>query len=176
MNQILKKGITIPYPNMDGIKEAVMELSSLSCIHYFAQSAESKGDKSSRYEEEEESVKQEEEEVLKKKDDKENKDTLGRINVCSTHKDTGLLTFILCSKDKQPGLQIQNKKNKEWLDVEQLVQYPNGCDHVLFVIIGEKLFAFASAAQGFWDATVHRVLIPPQVERTSILFFMDVSP
>eukprot|EP01089_Gocevia_fonbrunei_P021856 TRINITY_DN863_c0_g1_i1.p1 TRINITY_DN863_c0_g1~~TRINITY_DN863_c0_g1_i1.p1 ORF type:complete len:311 (-),score=55.93 TRINITY_DN863_c0_g1_i1:53-985(-) len=139
-----------PFDHIGGIKEAVTELSSVSCIHYFEQPEPTTDPKTG--------VKP------------------NLVDVCSEHKDTGLLTFILCSKDKQPGLQIKLPKTKEWIKVENLVEYPEDCDNVIFVIVGEKFATFTSADYEFWNPTVHQVFVPPKTERSSILYFMDVSP
>jgi len=86
-----------------------------------------------------------------------------------THTDTGILTFILCSD--VPGLQVENRETKEWIPVETL----NIPKIDLFCIMGRKMEIFAAANKDpIYHATVHRVGLPYNTERHSILFFADV--
>eukprot|EP01124_Arcella_intermedia_P025729 TRINITY_DN4668_c0_g1_i1.p1 TRINITY_DN4668_c0_g1~~TRINITY_DN4668_c0_g1_i1.p1 ORF type:complete len:282 (+),score=71.59 TRINITY_DN4668_c0_g1_i1:40-885(+) len=84
-----------------------------------------------------------------------------------SHTDTGLLTFILCSD--VPGLQISGEDNK-WIPVETICTPKKE----LFCIMGRKIEIFGSQEDPLYKATIHRVGLPYNVERYSILFFADV--
>jgi len=113
---------------------------------------------------------------------------------CQVHTDTGILTFIICSDVS--GLHVEdrtqrkpastptrpvagassaapNEGEEKWLEVEKI--FESGVD--LFCIVGRKMHMFARGdvdrdADGF-TPTIHRVHISPEIERSSLLYFMD---
>jgi len=87
----------------------------------------------------------------------------------ATHFDTGLLTFIMCSS--VPALQIQDRVTKEWFMPEKICT--PGRD--AFLIIGTKLKLLSSnGASKFIPPTLHRVCLPYETQRNSLLYFMDL--
>jgi len=94
------------------------------------------------------------------------------VDVCDCHKDTGILTFVVVSD--VPGLQVYDRKNKKWLEIEALLRPQRETQHMLMVLMGEKIQMFTGSTA--LTPTFHQVLIPPNVRRDSLLYFMDVSP
>jgi len=88
----------------------------------------------------------------------------------NTHLDTGLLTTITSSDVH--GLEVQDRFNNSWVRIEALANPKTE----LFVIIGRKLQLLASSPQAskMFPATVHRVALPFDVERFSMLYFQDI--
>eukprot|EP01012_Entosiphon_sulcatum_P021083 TRINITY_DN2587_c0_g1_i1.p1 TRINITY_DN2587_c0_g1~~TRINITY_DN2587_c0_g1_i1.p1 ORF type:complete len:321 (-),score=44.57 TRINITY_DN2587_c0_g1_i1:7-945(-) len=87
---------------------------------------------------------------------------------CEEHHDTGLLTCVMAGE--VPGLEIYDDKFKEWVEVEALC--PPGD---LLLMPGRKLELFACLApERALRSAFHRVSMPANLERHSILFFMDV--
>jgi len=121
--------------------------SSISVIHYFSRGPPGQRPPAPGYEDDEDGM-----------------------NIPSkSHQDTGILTFILCSD--VPGLQVENRSNGSWIPVETL----NTPKKDLFCIMGRKIEIFASTNKDtLYKATVHRVGLPYNTERYSILFFADV--
>jgi len=131
------------------VRKRTKDRSSVSVIHYFPREPPGANEKTTNYD--------------------RNTEAGEALNVPSKeHTDTGILTFILCSR--VPGLQVQNKENEEWLPVETL-NTPE-CD--LFCILGDKMPILSVSKEPKYKSTVHRVLLPYGIERYSILFFVDV--
>jgi len=131
------------------IRSRTKDRSSISVIHYFPRNAPKEGEEKTHY-------------------DRDQEGTEG-VNVPSKeHTDTGVLTFILCSR--VPGLQVQNKSTGEWTPVEIL----NDPESDLFCIMGNKMEIFSAEKEAKYKSTVHRVILPYGIERYSILFFVDV--
>jgi len=89
---------------------------------------------------------------------------------CKVHTDTGVLTLIMCSS--VAGLQIEKRGSSgEWLEVEK-TNTP-GVD--LFVIGGGKLHMFGrnEVERETFPPTVHRVMLPHNLQRYSLLYFLD---
>jgi len=85
---------------------------------------------------------------------------------CDEHFDTGVLTLILVSE--VPGLEILDQKSGKWLEIERL-----GTPGDVVVIMGRKVeMLFAKEAN--LKPTFHRVRIPKNIVRHSILFFCDL--
>jgi isopenicillin N synthase-like dioxygenase len=82
--------------------------------------------------------------------------------------DTGILTLIICSD--VPGLQVWDLQNKEWLEVEKLVIPKED----MFVIMGRKMQFFSATTPSPFMPTTHRVALPLNTERSSLLYFQDV--
>jgi len=85
------------------------------------------------------------------------------------HVDTGLLTFIICAA--VPGLQVKDRESGQWIEVEKLVSPLED----MFVILGRKMELLAQETPPYFTATEHRVALPPDTERHSLLFFLDVK-
>ena len=95
-----------------------------------------------------------------------------RIDVCSAHEDTGLLTFGVCGPD--PGLVIYDRAARQFVRVEDLGR--PGVD--VFVFVGKKLPLFLTPSEGHelsLQPTPHAVLVPPGVARTSTVFLLDIA-
>jgi len=84
-----------------------------------------------------------------------------------THTDTGLLTLIPCAQ--VPGLQIFDEQRKVWLEVEKMFEPGD-----IFVIVGRKTTFFAQEQPPYFSPTIHRVALPANSERDSLLYFFDV--
>jgi len=82
------------------------------------------------------------------------------------HQDTGILTFIRSAK--QPGLQILDRNSGDYFTSEEKFEP----EKHLFCIMGQKIQLLAKQEKIF-EATYHRVLFDPTVERFSLLYFMD---
>jgi len=85
---------------------------------------------------------------------------------CDEHYDTGIVTMILISE--VPGLQVLDQSCGKWLDLEKL-----GTPGDLVMIMGRKMDLLKSENAKL-KPTFHRVNIPRNVMRHSILFFMDL--
>jgi isopenicillin N synthase-like dioxygenase len=85
-----------------------------------------------------------------------------------THTDTGILTLIICSD--VPGLQVWDTKNDEWLEVEKIVNPMED----MFVVLGRKMQLFAQDQPSVLMPCTHRVALPLNTERSSLLYFLDV--
>jgi len=85
----------------------------------------------------------------------------------SPHCDTGLLTMLVCSE--VPGLQFADRKERAWVDIEVVFEPKKH----LIVWAGEKIPLFS--ASSLFPSTCHRVEMLSNVERTSLLFLLDVS-
>jgi len=86
--------------------------------------------------------------------------------VCELHKDTGLMTIGVCS-DIQ-GLQMYDRKLDVWMKVEAL-----GSANDLVMFIGEKVPLFSGSKR--YPAAPHRVMLPANTERSSMVFLLDVA-
>jgi len=89
----------------------------------------------------------------------------------ATHCDTGFLTLIMCST--VPALQIKDRVTGDWFMPEKICTPKKDC----FVIIGKKTEQFASfnnPDSKMFRATVHRVMLPYNTQRNSLLYFQDV--
>jgi len=98
----------------------------------------------------------------------------GLRDVCDEHTDTGILTLILCSQES--GLQVWDRKNGKWLEIEDelIKKFKLSKDeHLVICILGEKIGMFTGSKQ--LSSTLHRVMVAPNVERYSMLYFMDTS-
>jgi isopenicillin N synthase-like dioxygenase len=60
--------------------------------------------------------------------------------------------------------------NNKWLEVEKLVD--PGKD--MFVVVGRKIELFRQSKEPIFKATTHRVALPLNTQRTSLLYFLDV--
>jgi len=85
-----------------------------------------------------------------------------------THTDTGILTLIICSD--VAGLQVWDIHNNKWLEVEKMVVPKED----MFVIMGRKMELFSKQSPSVFLPTTHRVALPVNTERSSLLFFQDV--
>jgi len=130
------------------VKKGIEKKSSISMIHYYPRKPP-----------------EEREEGDKLGDDEE-----GQNVPSKTHTDTGLITLISCAE--VPGLQVENRANGEFLEVETI--YAETARRDLFVIIGRKIELFARKEPAFFKATVHRVVLPYNIERNSMLYFVDI--
>eukprot|EP01087_Luapelamoeba_hula_P003204 TRINITY_DN1299_c1_g1_i1.p1 TRINITY_DN1299_c1_g1~~TRINITY_DN1299_c1_g1_i1.p1 ORF type:complete len:344 (-),score=57.51 TRINITY_DN1299_c1_g1_i1:1064-2095(-) len=92
--------------------------------------------------------------------------------VCATHTDTGLLTGIMCAS--VTGLEVLYR-DTQWIPIEQVLHQlnDNSSHEYLVVIMGEKAPMFTASQH--LKPTKHRVVIDPQQERESLLFFMDTA-
>jgi len=93
------------------------------------------------------------------------------VDICSAHKDTGILTFVVVSE--VPGLQVLDRKNKNWFDIERILHPERSKQNLLVVMMGEKIHMFTGSS--VLKPTEHRVMVPPETRRDSLLYFMDVS-
>mmetsp|Transcript_5774 Transcript_5774/g.6277 ORF Transcript_5774/g.6277 Transcript_5774/m.6277 type:complete len:302 (+) Transcript_5774:26-931(+) len=87
-------------------------------------------------------------------------------DVCTTHKDTGLLTFLL--RTRVPSLEIWDKVEKKYIQAEKLCAVGD-----VFVYMGEKMPLFTGSRD--FNATPHRVIMPPGTERISMAFLLDIA-
>eukprot|EP01130_Rhizamoeba_saxonica_P011855 TRINITY_DN4942_c4_g2_i1.p1 TRINITY_DN4942_c4_g2~~TRINITY_DN4942_c4_g2_i1.p1 ORF type:complete len:300 (-),score=60.86 TRINITY_DN4942_c4_g2_i1:151-1011(-) len=70
-----------------------------------------------------------------------------------THTDTGLITLISCSD--VPGLQVEDRRTGEWIEVEKIADPRRD----LFCILGNKIELFAQRQEDtLFKRTVHRVV------------------
>jgi len=134
--------------------------SSLSYIHYFPMTESSADDSQNN------SNWEEYKDEKGKEKDKWIED--GFTYPSKTHTDTGILTLIICAE--VPGLQVWDSVNKKWLEVEKLVTPRED----LFVIMGRKCELFSTVKESPFKATTHRVALPLNTERNSLLYFVDV--
>lgn len=106
-----------------------------------------------------------------KKPESEHSTTNKDTNPSEPHCDTGLLTFGVVLD--VPGLQIQCKKTKEWIKVEEV--YP---PYSIVCWPGEKIPLFLGLHQGqeIISATTHQVILDQATERTACIFLFDCSP
>jgi isopenicillin N synthase-like dioxygenase len=81
---------------------------------------------------------------------------------CETHVDSGVFTVLY--QDKKGGLQVQNRKNKKWFDVQFNKK-------ALIVNTG---LALEYLSEGKFKATNHRVLWN-KTKRMSVPFFFEPS-
>jgi len=79
-----------------------------------------------------------------------------------------LLQLIICAE--VPGLQIWDAVNQNWLEVEKLVTPKED----LFVIAGRKMQLFSQQKESVFKPTTHRVALPLNTERCSLLYFVDI--
>lgn len=82
------------------------------------------------------------------------------------HVDTGVMTLIRISE--VPGLQIFDQLHQKFLNVEELGEVGS-----LVLILGRKIELLLSRSVKL-EPTLHKVVIPKNKERFSILFFMDL--
>jgi len=102
-------------------------------------------------------------------DEQKDKITEGGLTYPSkTHTDTGILTLIICAE--VPGLQVWDVVNQKWLEVEKMVTPKED----LFVIVGRKTQLFSKQRDSTFKPTTHRVALPLNTERSSLLYFLDV--
>eukprot|EP01119_Soliformovum_irregulare_P023477 TRINITY_DN8196_c0_g1_i2.p1 TRINITY_DN8196_c0_g1~~TRINITY_DN8196_c0_g1_i2.p1 ORF type:complete len:175 (-),score=35.49 TRINITY_DN8196_c0_g1_i2:26-550(-) len=85
-----------------------------------------------------------------------------------THTDTGILTLIICAD--VPGLQVWDIQSNRWIEVEKVFNPHTD----MFVIMGRKMQFFSAQESSIFKATTHRVALPLNTERTSLLYFVDV--
>jgi len=99
------------------------------------------------------------------------KASYGLRDVCDEHTDTGIFTIILCSQ--VAGLQVWDRKYNDWLPVEKVLleTYKKEGESLAVCIMGEKIGLFTDVL----NATLHRVMIQPNKERQSLLYFMDTA-
>jgi len=83
------------------------------------------------------------------------------------HVDTGVLTFILTSD--VGGLQILDRKTNEYYHPEK--SFKPGTH--MIVIVGRKMELFSYKKK--IDPTWHQVKIPVDLERLSLLYFMEIQ-
>jgi len=88
-----------------------------------------------------------------------------QINVCNSHKDTGMLTFAIASA--QPGLEIWDLHEKNWIPVESLVTPHQD----IIVFVGEKMDLFWEE----FEAAPNRVVVENHTERFSLIYLLDAS-
>jgi len=134
---------------LQSVKECCTQQSSISVIHYYlSQNQETS--------------------TTPTPDDKS---SYGLRDVCDAHRDTGILTIIMCSQ--VAGLQVWDRKNNDWLQIEKLLidNFKKPDEHLAVCIMGEKISLFADSL----TATLHRVMVQPTVERYSLLYFMDTA-
>jgi len=86
--------------------------------------------------------------------------------VCSTHKDTGILTFI--TRTSRPSLEIYDRNYGEYIKIEEKMEEGD-----IIVFVGEKTPLFACSDKLI--ATPHRVNMQAGGERMSIAFLLDVA-
>jgi len=88
----------------------------------------------------------------------------------AVHTDTGILTLISCSE--VPGLQVQPKGETNFIEVEKIFDPRRD----LFLILGQKIEIFAqnNKEKAKYQPTVHRVHLPYETARSSLLLFADV--
>lgn len=91
----------------------------------------------------------------------------------AVHTDTGILTLISCSD--VPGLQVQPHGREEFLEVEKMFSPRRD----MFMVLGQKTEIFCQEAGkkdyvARYQPTVHRVHLPYNTPRSSILLFADV--
>eukprot|EP01120_Amphizonella_sp_Union-15-10_P015391 TRINITY_DN7919_c0_g1_i1.p1 TRINITY_DN7919_c0_g1~~TRINITY_DN7919_c0_g1_i1.p1 ORF type:complete len:311 (-),score=65.36 TRINITY_DN7919_c0_g1_i1:114-1046(-) len=91
---------------------------------------------------------------------------LESATVCSEHKDTGILTFIV--RTKFPSLEIWDKSLEQYVKIEELSELGD-----LIVFLGEKVPLFSGSKT--FCATPHRVIMGGGKERISIAFLLDVA-
>jgi len=120
--------------------------SSISLIHYFAKNGEK-----------EEECKMEEDERVQNRTEEI---PLGK------HVDTGLMTLIECSD--VVGLEVLDRKSNTYYYPESMFDPKKH----LFVIAGRKMELFTHKKEV--KSTWHRVRIPVENERNSLLYFMEI--
>jgi len=130
------------------VKNNYKRKSSISMIHYYPRPPPDERDESLQ---------------TKGADDEDGFNVPSRV-----HTDTGLLTLISCAE--VPGLQVENRENGEFIEVEKLFDPRRD----IFVIIGRKMTFFAKNEPSCFKPTVHRVMLPYNIERYSMLYFVDV--
>jgi len=86
--------------------------------------------------------------------------------VCSEHKDTGLLTFII--RTKFPALEMWDKSVHKYVKLEEMTEVGD-----LIVFMGEKIPLFSTSK--IFLATPHRVNMGPDKDRLSMAFLLDVA-
>jgi len=82
------------------------------------------------------------------------------------HVDTGIVTLIRVGEI--PGLHVFDQLRREWLEVEKLAPLND-----MLLITGRKVELLLDKSVKL-TPTLHRVVIPKDKERYSMLFFMDV--
>jgi len=82
------------------------------------------------------------------------------------HVDTGVMTLIRVGE--VPGLHVFDQLRKEWVEVEKVAALND-----LLLIMGRKMELLLDGSVKLVP-TLHRVVIPKNKERYSMLFFMDV--
>eukprot|EP01089_Gocevia_fonbrunei_P001631 TRINITY_DN11513_c0_g1_i1.p1 TRINITY_DN11513_c0_g1~~TRINITY_DN11513_c0_g1_i1.p1 ORF type:complete len:281 (-),score=49.62 TRINITY_DN11513_c0_g1_i1:8-850(-) len=163
------------------VAEIVQKRSSISLIHYYAQDEKKTTDYVEKHDPNREALEEmdfhakgkEKVEIEKEEEtddkEKENSDKRKVVTPSATHTDTGLLTLISCSF--VPGLQVLDRASGAFLDVEKIAD--PGKD--LFIIMGRKITQLSTNHSGLFIPTTHRVVLPPNTERNSILYFQDVG-
>jgi len=86
--------------------------------------------------------------------------------VCAAHEDTGLLTFGVVSDD--PGLVIWDRVKGDWVEIEKEAK-----KNEIICFVGQKIPLFSGSS--IWPATTHKVIVPVNVERSSLIFLLDVA-
>jgi len=82
------------------------------------------------------------------------------------HVDTGIVTLIRVGD--VPGLHVFDQQRQEWLEIEKIAPIND-----LLLIMGRKMELLLDRSVKLVP-TLHRVVIPKNKERYSMLFFMDV--
>jgi len=177
-----KEERVISKETVDAVAEFVEKKSSLSLIHYF----ETKEKMNNKEHNEKESD-----------DGKEEKEEEERIDVCSLHRDTGILTCAVVSEIQ--GLEMFDIQEDGWIKIENLVgnqskhynpqkeneeekeeeeeneeEEEESAPIVLVLFIGEKVPLYSGNCPKY-KATPHRVFLPAKTERSSIVFLLDVA-
>ena len=85
------------------------------------------------------------------------------------HNDTGLMTFIICSDVN--GLEMLDRGTDKYFHCEPHYYDKNKCH--MFIIAGRKMeiFSFKKEIKATW----HRVTIPVEQERMTLLYFMEIT-
>eukprot|EP01091_Cochliopodium_minus_P000105 TRINITY_DN1013_c0_g1_i1.p1 TRINITY_DN1013_c0_g1~~TRINITY_DN1013_c0_g1_i1.p1 ORF type:complete len:305 (-),score=101.40 TRINITY_DN1013_c0_g1_i1:4-918(-) len=90
----------------------------------------------------------------------------GESDVCDAHCDTGILTFFFCSS--VPGLEFYDRNSESWVQIENLIK-PN----TICCFLGRKIELFGNNPN--FKSLLHRVRVPTNTERYSIVYLLDVA-
>jgi isopenicillin N synthase-like dioxygenase len=148
----------IPKDERDSILEMAKDMSMLTLIHYFGQSAKLTEE---RHSSESDTIMENKYEGMDGQPVSSMDATNSNQFPCPQHTDTGIMTFIPIAST--PALQLLDRNTNQWIDIETL--FPNHSHMV--VMMGEKLSLFAGTIKCFqlfipgtsrFSATVHRVV------------------
>ena len=102
-----------------------------------------------------------------KEEEEEEEDEEEKRKVCGEHYDTGVMTLIRLSD--VAGLEVFDEIGKEgWIEVEK-----EGREGDMVLIMGRKI-ELLTHKQANLHPSFHRVVLPPNTQRYSILFFFDL--